>query len=123
MRTLLEIIEAVKDNEEVTLDELKYALLAIDALWHFDKNDLSRLRSKIIEGKPVLSIVCKDARDRAFHRVKAALEKNPKEWLGWKNDPKNPEYQEFRKFAFALAKKATGIDFRENLRNKEGSIS
>jgi hypothetical protein len=34
----------------------------------------------------------KDEWEEEFRRFKTALTKSPKEWIGWDNDPSNPEY-------------------------------
>ena len=35
-----------------------------------------------------------------------ALNKSPKEWLGWNNDPENPEYQKFHAWGKKLVDEA-----------------
>jgi len=88
MRSLLEIIEATKAGEKPDYEELRYALLAVDALLTFSSRALMRLADKEKENRRIIL-----AHDEDFRRVKAALGKTPKEWVGWNNDPENPEYQ------------------------------
>ena len=89
MRTLSEIISAAKSNEPVDVEELRYALCALEGLASFDSMELRRLAE---EKKPSTW----SRYELSFHRWKAALSKSPKEWLGSQYDPANPEYQKRR---------------------------
>ena len=42
-RTLVEIVEGAKDGERPTAEECYWAMLALDALTHFDRDALMRL--------------------------------------------------------------------------------
>ncbi len=102
MRTLGEIITAAKDGEKPSYDELLYALVALEALFTFDHSFVVELPYKPSHQKhPELWS------EESFNRVKRAMEKPPKDWLGWNNDPANPEYQKRRKVALAIWDKAT----------------
>jgi hypothetical protein len=43
--------------------------------------------------RPALSDIM---RNESFNRYKSALQKSPKDYVGWNNDPMNPEYQKLR---------------------------
>jgi len=108
MRTLLEIIETTKDGETPAPDETYWAMLALSALSAFDSQDFHRLLYKGTN-----DILTPQVLGESRHqRWKAALGKSPKEWVGWNNDPSNPDYQKFRTMAFGLLdkveKEATG---------------
>lgn len=103
MRTLSEIIDAAKDGEPTTHDECLYALLAYSALHYFAASQMRKVHehpnSRIYTPERMV--------EEEFTRFKAALNKAPKEWLGWNNDPKNPEYQRFRRMGKRLIDKVT----------------
>lgn len=46
--------------------------------------------------------------DESLRRRKIAMDKSPKDWVGWSNDPSNPDYQKMRATAFKVFEKATG---------------
>lgn len=102
MRTLGEIVESLKDGFEPTKDELYYALLAMSALHYFDHHHIMDLVTH--------PNWCSDDfnrqmwADESFNRFKRALEKDPKEWVGWDDDPHNPEYQSRRKLMGRVVK-------------------
>lgn len=85
MRTLHEIIEAIKSNQETTHEECLYSVLVLEALWGFD----SRTVMRHLE-------IPEFMRNESFRRAKFCLNKSPQEWLGWDHDPKNPVYQKTR---------------------------
>ena len=76
MRTLDEIVAAVRSNETYTEDELVYAVVAFDVL-------LSQLK---LDEDP----------QRLQHWMVAAIN-SPKEYAGPYNDPANPEVEEWYK--------------------------
>lgn len=94
MKTLMEIIDAVKAGERPEYDELRYAVCALDALTLFDEMALMKLVEAEKEGKKSFMIYSAmwQFEDR-FKRMKTALGKSPKDWVGWNNDPENPEYR------------------------------
>ena len=105
MRNLSEIIEAVKTDQEVTEEELRYGLLAISSLLSFDHRQLREELTK----EPRSAKVFRDLKaEDSFNRYRNALNKSPKEWLGWGYDPKNPEYQKFHEVGSKLVEKFTG---------------
>lgn len=98
--TLFEIIEAVKNNEQPSYEDLRYALLALDSMHTFTSMDLRKFFSMSTRKRhPALD----DALiENDFQRQKRILAANPKEWLGWGNDPENPEYRHGRAGALRL---------------------
>ena len=108
MRTLLDIIEAVKDDKETTEREMRLAICALDALLHFDFKALAELYKAEKEGKKkVLLGSALFQYEEAFRRHKAAMSKSPEEWLGPNHLPENPDNQRFRRVAFKLLDKVT----------------
>ena len=106
MRKLSEIVEAVQGNEQVTEEELRYALCAVNALAGFDTRALRKLYSAEVEGKrPFLVNSAVYQADESHKRWKAALAMPPKEFVGWNDDPVNPDYQERRRASAALFEK------------------
>jgi len=105
MRTLCEIISAAKDGEKPSYDELLYALVALEALFTFDHSFIMGLPNN-----PAHQMHPELWAEEAFNRAKRAMGKSPKEWLGWSNDPTNPEYQRRRKMACALIDKLLGAE-------------
>jgi hypothetical protein len=101
MRTLGEIIELIKSGGEPTHEELYYSVLALEALGTFDSMGMRRMvdkpDSKFITPEYLL--------DASWRRWKMALGKSPQEWVGWNNDPHNPEYQKGREFSKRLVDK------------------
>lgn len=100
MRNLSEIIEDCKLNKRPSTDELRYAVIALTSLTNmasgtlreFYKDDTNPLDKMRIEN---------------IHKAySTALNKSPKEWLGWNNDPENPEYQRFHAMGSKLVDKA-----------------
>lgn len=90
MRTLFEIIEDAKSNGNPSKDELFYALLALDSAsilvrMSLRKDDHREMR-----------------KENAHKAMRNALQNDPQEYLGWGNDPANPEYQKKRKAAHKL---------------------
>ena len=99
MRILLEIIEEVKDGGRPDYDELRYALLAYQAMFFFDHKNLLE---ELTREKPRQRFIKKMMADNSFNMLKNALNKSPKEWLGPNHDPDNQGCQEFRKSANKL---------------------
>lgn len=99
MKTLIEIIEEVKTNGKPTYEELRYALLASDSLLTFALMDLR----KVLFNNPSPMIIKFMKNDMKYSN---ALNKPPKEWIGWNNDPENPEYQKFHSMGIKLFNKA-----------------
>lgn len=111
MRNLIDIVEAAKANEAVSEEELLYALLVYSALSSFDARAIDRLAEKPDDKFMTPQRMAEDS----YRRWHTALNKSPKEYLGWNNDPANPEYQKTRKMFRGLLNKF--ID--ENPENKK----
>jgi hypothetical protein len=106
LRTLSEILDAAKDDQVTTHEECLYALLAMSALHHFDHMDVRR------QGDPEAAthraaFVMKAKAEESFRRFKIALDSDPKRYVGWNNDPKNPAYRQRRAGALKLLDKLT----------------
>ena len=110
MHTLIEIIEMIKDGGEPTREELYYTVLALEALSVFDGRALQRLAEK--ESK---FITPQQQFEESWNRWKRAYAKSPKEWVGWDNDPHNPERQKEREFHKKLYNKVV-----EQLKKEKG---
>lgn len=103
-RSLGDIIDALKDGAPVDRDDLRYAVLALSALHFFARSSLTRLK-EYPDGK----VITLDGEiEEAFRRDKAAFAKPPKAFVGWNNDPANPDYQRFRAMGKKLVDKMTG---------------
>jgi hypothetical protein len=89
MKRLKDIIDEVKSGGIPSVDELRYAVCALDALSTFDASDLRKNRGW----------------EESFNRWKRTLAVDPKQWVGWENDPDNPEYQKRRAAAMAFLDK------------------
>ena len=100
MRDLADIIEACKLNEKPSVDELRYAVIALTSL---DNMAMGVLMDFYRDGaKPLTKTRVKDI----YEAHNTALNKSPKEWLGWNNDPENPEYQRFHAMGVKLVERA-----------------
>ena len=111
-----EIIETVKENKIVNYDDLKYALLSIDALWQFDSRTIQDLATRYKDSKIYTS---EFAWKESFRRNKTALNQDPKTFVGWNNDPANPEYQKRRKTAIKIIDKIIEKTNKDTSTNKD----
>jgi len=103
MRTLYEIIECTKEGGKLEYDELKYAMLTLESLLNLDHRVLRETLLK----DTVMPKALRDLRaNNSFNAYKTALNNSPKEWLGWRNGPDNPEYQRFRELGAKLLDRA-----------------
>ena len=91
MRTLFEIIEAVKDGERPEYEELRYALLATDFLLI----DLSQFVLMDLYGKGKLEGWDKKKYEVKCDNRRKALNMDPKTYVG-SMDPDSPGRQELR---------------------------
>lgn len=107
-KTLFEIIEAVKTNQPVDEQDLRYALLAESYLANMANSLLLRLYQK---DKPPLFDMLIANNHKANN---TSLNKPPKEWLGWDNDPDNPAYQRFHLIGSALVDKVLKGELHTN---------
>lgn len=103
LRTLSEIIEAVKSNAEVSEEELRLAIVAQDFLMSFDHRALMSLREAEIHKKtPIFASSADFQFKERFRRLKNAMGKDPKSYLGVHNLPESPEYQKRRAISMAV---------------------
>lgn len=106
MRTLGEIIDAVKDGERPDYEELRYACCALDALLTFDGMALSDLAvAEQNKKKPILVYSAVYQYKERFNRLKIALNTDPKNYIKWDNDPDNREYLKRREKSIKLVDK------------------
>lgn len=109
MRSLLQIIIAVKDQTSVTEEELKLAVIALSGMETMDQRALRDLAEKIIEGSPIAkmkaSFILRESEIR-FKSKKMPVDK----YLGPSNIPGTPENDKFVRMAKNIFKKATGED-------------
>lgn len=89
MKTLYEIIQDVKQNKKPEYDDIRYALLAYVSMSNIGH---TQLRQELSRTSPLPEFSRATALSNSFDMYKGALNKHPKEWLGWHNDPENPEY-------------------------------
>lgn len=107
MRTLDEIVSAARGGEKPSVDELRYAVVAMDHLLTFDRMAFMTLAEAEREGKkPFLTRSAVWQWEEWFGRMKRALAKSPKEWLGPDNDPDSAEVQKRRAIASKIMDKA-----------------
>ena len=102
MRTLYEIVEDVKCNKKPDYEELRYAILVYDFMFNMDHR---ALRETLLSDKEIPKFIKELKAQNSFDMAKTALNKSPKEYLGWNNDPENPEYQKFREMGNKLLNK------------------
>lgn len=100
MRNLIEIIEDCKLNKKPSIDELRYSVIALTSLMNMATSTLRKLYK---EDMNALEKMCLE---NIYNAYSTALNKSPKEWLGWNNDPENPEYQKFHAWGKKLVDKA-----------------
>lgn len=97
MKTLGEIVEAVRSGERPDYDDLRYAICAMEALSTFDQLAFMNLASSEREGKkPFMTSSAQWQWEEHFRRHKSAGETQPKKYIGWNNDPDNPDFQKRR---------------------------
>lgn len=106
MKTLHEIIDEVDSGGRPDYDDLRYALIAMKALRHFDANAIMKLHQREKDGKyrPEL-FGLKYAAEESFRRFKAALGIPPKQYVGTSHDPDTEECQRWRKLSMGLLNK------------------
>jgi hypothetical protein len=100
MRTTFEILEDVKSNIDVDKDELKYCLLAIDAMSTMTSSSFHSLLNKEKQWKIAIPLKI----ENNFYAWKRLLKASPIDWLG-DNIPENKEYQSKRRIALGLFNK------------------
>ncbi len=111
MRNLSDIVEDCKLNKEVDYQELKYALLVYVSLMNMASMTIRNIKP---DTRELILNMKKDNIHKMYH---TALNKSPKEYLGWNNDPENPEYQKFHQIGNKLVDKALKGELKP--KNKE----
>ncbi len=110
MRTVNEIVIAVQEQQPATDQELRYALLAMNALEYSACREIESLIKGLESDKPaVQKFILQDAKgfqERRFNSQKLPLDV----YLGPGNIPGTKENTERRKMAKAVLKAATGIE-------------
>lgn len=108
MKTLDEIIEEVKDGFKPDYEDLRYALLAVCALYHFDSNAIRKLYQREQEGKyrPELFGLEWEAKE-SHRRLQTAFRLPPKQYVGKSHDPDTEECQKWRRISKGILKKIT----------------
>ena len=104
MKTLFEIIDSAKDGKMPTLEECYYAMLALSALHFFDHRILQGLDKPKHQKEWWIKLQAEES----FKRFKVALDKSPKDYVGWENDPANPDYQKRRNIGRKIMDKVIG---------------
>lgn len=93
MRTLYEIVESAKDGEKPDYDELLYSLLVYSSMFGLEHR---QLREELMRDKPQPQFLRDMKLKNSFDMYKGALNKSPKEYLGWNSDPEKPDYKRMR---------------------------
>ena len=116
MRNLSDIIEDCKTNGRPDYEELRYSVLVLTSLLNMDHNNL---REELLREKETPKFIREMKAQNSFDMYRTALNKSPKEYLGWNNDPENPEYQKFHAIGSKLVEKALKGEL-PNQKNKCG---
>lgn len=90
--TLSEIIDSIRDGKRPDYEDLRYAICAMDALLTFADMSLKTLWDVELGNKNGRFFTAEKEYENQFYRLKRALAKPPKEYVGWNNDPDNPEF-------------------------------
>lgn len=103
MRSLDLIIEDLKSGKDITYTECRYALLVYEGLLNLDH---SRLLDITHSAKPVVAAELQRIGEQSHNRIQMALSRPPDDYLGWNNDPKNPDYQKTRAIGLKIVQAA-----------------
>lgn len=107
-KTLLQIVDDIKDGLRPEYEDLRFAVLALDALLYFESNAIRSLAETVRKKtKPILSGDPLYQEESSFSRRKVAYAKPPKDWVGESHNPDNYDYQKFRKSSKKLFNKIT----------------
>lgn len=108
MKTLLEIVDEIKDGLKPDYEDLRFAVLALDALLDFESNAIHSIAGGVRKNqKPFLISDPIYQEESGFQRRKKAFARPPKEWVGESHNPDNLQYQKFRAGSKNLLKKFT----------------
>jgi hypothetical protein len=96
-KTLSQILDAVKDGLKPEYEDLRFAVLALDALLYFESNTIRSIAEGVRKNKkPFLSSDPIYQEESGFQRRKKAFARPPKEWVGESHNPDSLQYQKFR---------------------------
>jgi hypothetical protein len=90
MNALVDIIRDVKDNKKPDYEDLRYAVLALTKL----NANTQDVLLNVNENTSIKDFHSK--RKRINLLFAQAMYMPPKEYIDWKDDPENPEYQKYR---------------------------
>ena len=106
--TLSEIIDSVRSGGRPDYEDLRYAICAMEALATFDYIALTRLARAELEGrKPFLVTSSVWQLEEHLRRTSLAAARPPKDYVGWNNDPDNPESIERRRRSLSIVNRAS----------------
>ena len=110
LKSTCEIIADLKDCKEVSYDELKMACLVLDSITFLFKQDTKHLLKGGIGADMVKQMNYKDSKTSSMELgipswYWTAIKKDPIEYLGIRNIPGTPEYEEHYKVSKALFNK------------------
>lgn len=94
MKTLGEIVDLVRSGGHPKYEDLKYAVCALDTLLALDRMAFLKLAEAEENNnitKPLLIYCASWHCDENFSRIRRAYAKNPRDYIGWAHDPKNPD--------------------------------
>jgi hypothetical protein len=118
MRSTLEVIIAVEESQPATEEELRLCIVCLKNVLHFTEHSVNEMLDAVELAEEANGPMpmpthlrmrideCARVRESMFQARKRPMDV----WLGPGNTPGNPEYEERRKMAKAVFKKATGID-------------
>lgn len=109
-KTLLDIIVDVKDNNHVSEEDLRLAVVMLSTLNEFYRQDLLKLFDKIDTGNINIIQFYKRCLKSTYDSLENAYKKYPSDFLGRENIPGTPENLTFRAMCDKIFKKATGQD-------------
>jgi alcohol dehydrogenase class IV len=100
MKTLAEIIKEVKENKDPDYEDLRFSVLVLSSLLYFESKAISDLAEAKRQNKKPFIVTNPEWQEKESHkRRQMAFNKSPEDWIGWANNPENPEYQKRRKLS------------------------
>jgi hypothetical protein len=103
MRTLFEIVDGAKDGQRPTYDECYWAMLALSALLAFERDTIHKMLKE-----EVGPFNREYYANQSLKRNQEAFKISPQQYVGWSNDPANPDYQRERRIFKKIADKVLG---------------
>ena len=104
--TLHQIICDVRDGKRPDYEDLRYAICALEALTTFDEMAFEKLAEAEQELKrPFLTTSAVWQYEESLDRHRRARAVHPKTYVGWNNDPDNPEFLKRRQAAIELVER------------------